>query len=183
MSRMTSKTAFTRCVVSDLPLVFTFAQQTTAALNSTQFGQKVGRCSTSSSPRTLGQPGRWLVHDSQGSVVAYVSADGRYLLQGDLIDLDNQVNLSEQSRTNARRELMATVADDQTILFSPEDVKYSVTVFTDVDCTYCRACTARLTSTWHLASRCVTCCTRATDRLHVRGIRPKMSGVQRSQWR
>ena len=33
---------------------------------------------------------------------------------------------------------MATVADDQTILFTPEEVKYSVSVFTDVDCTYCR---------------------------------------------
>ena len=29
----------------------------------------------------------------KGPIVAYVSADGRYLLQGDLIDLDNQVNL------------------------------------------------------------------------------------------
>ena len=74
----------------------------------------------------------------KGSVVAYVSADGRYLLQGDLIDLDNQVNLSERSRTDARRELMSSVGDDEVILFSPENIKHSVTVFTDVDCTYCR---------------------------------------------
>jgi thiol:disulfide interchange protein DsbC len=73
-----------------------------------------------------------------GSIVAYISADGRYLLQGDLIDLDTSVNLSENVRTDARRELMATVTDDQTILFTPEEVKYSVSVFTDVDCTYCR---------------------------------------------
>ncbi len=74
----------------------------------------------------------------QGSVVAYVSADGRYLLQGDLIDLDNQVNLSEATRTDSRRELMSKVTDDQVILFSPEEVKYTVSIFTDVDCTYCR---------------------------------------------
>ncbi len=74
----------------------------------------------------------------KGSVVAYVSADGRYLLQGDLIDLDNQVNLSEGSRTDARRELMSTVGDDEVILFSPANIKHTVTVFTDVDCTYCR---------------------------------------------
>lgn len=74
----------------------------------------------------------------KGAVTAYISADGRYLLQGDLIDLDNQLNLSEVSRTEARRELMATVADDEVIKFTPSEVKYSVAVFTDVDCTYCR---------------------------------------------
>ena len=74
----------------------------------------------------------------QGSLVAYISADGRYLMQGDLIDLDNQVNLSEVARNDSRRDLMASVADDDTIMFSPEDVKHSVTVFTDIDCTYCR---------------------------------------------
>ena len=74
----------------------------------------------------------------KGSLVAYISEDGRYLLQGDLIDLDTQVNLSEESRTDARRDLMSQVADDEVILFSPDDVKYTVSVFTDVDCTYCR---------------------------------------------
>ena len=74
----------------------------------------------------------------KGSLVAYISEDGRYLLQGDLIDLETQVNLSEESRTDARRDLMAQVPDDEVILFSPDDVKYSVSVFTDVDCTYCR---------------------------------------------
>ncbi len=74
----------------------------------------------------------------KGSIVAYVSEDGRYLLQGDMIDLDSQVNISEQSRSTARRDLMASILDDEAILFSPVDVKHSVTVFTDVDCTYCR---------------------------------------------
>lgn len=74
----------------------------------------------------------------KGSIVAYVSKDGRYLLQGDLIDLDQQVNLSERSRVKARKELISTVQDDQAILFSPTEIRYSVTVFTDVDCTYCR---------------------------------------------
>lgn len=74
----------------------------------------------------------------QGSIIAYVSDDGRYLLQGDLIDLDNQVNLSEQRRNTSRRDLMATLGDDDAISFSPAKVKHSVTVFTDIDCAYCR---------------------------------------------
>lgn len=74
----------------------------------------------------------------QGSIVAYVSADGRYLLQGDLIDLEQQVNVTEQSRNQVRHELVAGLADDHAIVFSPAEIKHSVTVFTDVDCTYCR---------------------------------------------
>jgi thiol:disulfide interchange protein DsbC len=74
----------------------------------------------------------------RGSVVAYISGDGRYLLQGDMIDLDEQVNLTELVRSDARRELMATISDDQFITFSPADVKYSVSIFTDTECTYCR---------------------------------------------
>jgi thiol:disulfide interchange protein DsbC len=80
----------------------------------------------------------------KGSIIAYISADGRYLLQGDLIDLDLQVNLSEQSRSSARRDLVATLKDDESILFSPVDPKYSVTIFTDVDCTYCRKLHAQI---------------------------------------
>ena len=74
----------------------------------------------------------------KGSIVAYISEDGRYLLQGDLIDLDRNINLSEVSRSDSRRELVAALQDDHAILFSPSDVKHSVTVFTDIDCGYCR---------------------------------------------
>ena len=80
--------------------------------------------------------GWYTIH--KGSIVAYISADGRYLLQGDLIDLDTQANLSEAVRNEARRELMASVKNEDVILFSPVDVKYSVSIFTDVECTYCR---------------------------------------------
>ena len=74
----------------------------------------------------------------KGSIVAYITTDGRYLLQGDLIDLDTRENISEASRTNARRDLMSDVDDEQTIMFSPEEAKYTVSIFTDIDCSYCR---------------------------------------------
>jgi thiol:disulfide interchange protein DsbC len=80
--------------------------------------------------------GWYTIH--RGSVVAYVSASGRYLLQGDMIDLDLNVNLSEAVRNDSRRDLMSAIPDDEVIAFSPSEVKYSVSVFTDVDCTYCR---------------------------------------------
>ena len=74
----------------------------------------------------------------KGAIVAYISSDGRYLLQGDLIDLELQVNLSEQSRDEARRAMMSEIPKEHMIIFSPKEVKYSISVFTDVDCTYCR---------------------------------------------
>lgn len=74
----------------------------------------------------------------KGAIIAYISADGRYLLQGDLIDLDDEVNLSEQDRNVARLEMLAAIPEDNMIVFSPEVPRFSVTVFTDIDCTYCR---------------------------------------------
>ena len=74
----------------------------------------------------------------KGAVVAYVSGDGRYLLQGDLIDLVQQINLSEKDRNDARVSMMSSVADDSLIVFTPETQRHSVSVFTDIDCTFCR---------------------------------------------
>jgi thiol:disulfide interchange protein DsbC len=74
----------------------------------------------------------------KGSIVAYVTEDGRYLMQGDLIDLETQVNLTEHARDDARRGMMASLGDDHVITFAPKDVKHTVTVFTDIGCTYCR---------------------------------------------
>lgn len=86
--------------------------------------------------------GWYTVH--KGSIVAYISEDGRYLLQGDLIDLDSQVNLSEMSRNDSRRELVSALKDEQAIMFSPTEVKHTVTVFTDIDCSFCRKLHAQI---------------------------------------
>ena len=74
----------------------------------------------------------------KGMVIAYISEDGRYLFQGNLIDLDNQINLTELTRSRSRQILLSSVKEDQFITFSPNEVKHSVVVFTDIDCIYCR---------------------------------------------
>ena len=74
----------------------------------------------------------------KGAIIAYISSDGRYLLQGDLIDLRDQVNLSEKDRNDARLKTMSSIPDEQTIVFTPEKVRHTVSVFTDIDCTFCR---------------------------------------------
>lgn len=73
-----------------------------------------------------------------GGQVVYVSDDGQYLLQGTLLDVGERKDLNEVAMADLRRELLATVPDSDRIVFAPEDPVYTVSVFTDVDCGYCR---------------------------------------------
>jgi thiol:disulfide interchange protein DsbC len=75
---------------------------------------------------------------TMGGLIAYVSADGKYLFSGNIYDLDTQTNLTASRRNSARAKALASVREDQMIIFSPENPKMTVTVFTDVDCGYCR---------------------------------------------
>ena len=67
-----------------------------------------------------------------------MSEDGRYLLNGSLMDLSNGRNLTEDKRAAGRLKLIKSVDESNTIVFSPAKVKHSVIVFTDIDCPYCR---------------------------------------------
>jgi thiol:disulfide interchange protein DsbC len=75
---------------------------------------------------------------TRGSDVSYVSSDGRYAIVGDMIDLDSDANLSENRRRGIRQRMLETVPESEMLVFSPKDPKYTVTVFTDIDCGYCR---------------------------------------------
>lgn len=75
---------------------------------------------------------------AQGAEIIYVSADGRHAFVGDLFDVAKETNLSESRRREARRQLMSAVPESQMLVFSPKQPRYTVTVFTDIDCGYCR---------------------------------------------
>jgi thiol:disulfide interchange protein DsbC len=70
--------------------------------------------------------------------IGYVSADGRYYLRGELLDMEKRENITDQRTQTLRKEALAAVDPKQMILFPAAHPKYTVTVFTDVDCTYCR---------------------------------------------
>lgn len=67
---------------------------------------------------------------------AYVSGD--HVLIGDLLNTKEQVNVGEVAQSARMSELIADVSTDQMIVFGPEKPKRYVTVFTDIDCGYCR---------------------------------------------
>jgi thiol:disulfide interchange protein DsbC len=77
----------------------------------------------------------------QGHDYVYVTADGKYLLQGDVIDLKTGEHLTENRRRADRLAALAQLGNANTIEFAPlppARPDYVVTVFTDVDCAYCR---------------------------------------------
>lgn len=73
-----------------------------------------------------------------GSQISYVTADGRYLIQGDIIDAEKDLNLTELRRTTVRLDAIEQVGESSMIIFEPDEVKRTITVFTDIDCGYCQ---------------------------------------------
>jgi thiol:disulfide interchange protein DsbC len=70
--------------------------------------------------------------------IVYATADGRYLIQGRVVDMETREDLTEGAKSEIRRELMAGIDTDRQITFAPEETAYDLTVFTDIDCGYCR---------------------------------------------
>jgi thiol:disulfide interchange protein DsbC len=69
--------------------------------------------------------------------VLYASQDGKYLMQGNLIDLENRVNVTDQALSGVRKDGIAQYQDSM-IVYKAENEKHQITVFTDITCGYCR---------------------------------------------
>ncbi|QSA99014.1 DsbC family protein [Methylococcus sp. EFPC2] len=83
-------------------------------------------------------PLKGLYEVTVGPKVFYVSEDGRYIVQGSLIDLETRSDLTEQRLGAARVNALNKVGLDNMIVFKPKTSKHVVYVFTDIDCGYCR---------------------------------------------
>lgn len=70
--------------------------------------------------------------------IVYATADGKYLIQGRVIDLETREDLTEGAKADIRKQFMAQMDTESQITFSPKDPTYELTVFTDIDCGYCR---------------------------------------------
>lgn len=76
-----------------------------------------------------------------GSESAWVSADGQYLVSGDLYRATAKglVNVSDENKMPLRREALAKLKPADMITFAAKGrEKARIYVFTDVDCGYCR---------------------------------------------
>jgi len=71
--------------------------------------------------------------------VVYVSADGRYLISGRMVDLDTREDLTERVLAAERVRVLDAVPEERMIVFEPEgEVRHTLTTFTDIDCPFCR---------------------------------------------
>jgi thiol:disulfide interchange protein DsbC len=73
-----------------------------------------------------------------GTRLIYVSEDGRYLLQGQVIDLETRTPLTEERLQDLKRVAIDGLDESDMIIYGDEKAPHTVTVFTDIDCGYCR---------------------------------------------
>lgn len=76
-----------------------------------------------------------------GPALFYVSEDGRHLFNGNLYDLQAppaERDLTEPKVATARTNAIGKMGADNMIVFKSPNQNQAVSVFTDVDCGYCR---------------------------------------------
>ena len=81
-----------------------------------------------------------LLEVSFDGTLLYATKDGRFLIQGDAYDVIQKINVTEQGRAVARAEALTKADPNTMIVFDVADgiPDYTITVFTDIDCGYCR---------------------------------------------
>lgn len=89
-----------------------------------------------------------------GTRVVYVSGDGRYMIQGQLVDLEARRNLTEERSSEIRSRWVSELPESDMVIFEAAgETRHTITVFTDVDCSYCRAMHAEIDELQELGIR------------------------------
>lgn len=74
-----------------------------------------------------------------GGQLVYVSDDGKYIMQGKLFDTSSQRDLTGTRLAVDVKKKLDAVPQAKRIVFAPNGKpQYKITVFTDLDCGYCR---------------------------------------------
>ena len=76
--------------------------------------------------------------------IVYATSDGKFLIQGRMIDMATREDLTEGAKSDIRKNLLASVDESKQITFAPEEPQYDLMVFTDIDCGYCRKLHAQM---------------------------------------
>ena len=73
-----------------------------------------------------------------GPEVIYMTRDGSYIVKGEILDINERRNLTEDVRADSRVKLLNEIKKDEYIEFAGKNARDAIYVFTDVDCGYCR---------------------------------------------
>ena len=70
--------------------------------------------------------------------IAYVTADGKYLIAGDLIDVENRQNLTQRKQDAQRLTALEDVPGERKLVYPSEgETKHAITILTDPTCPFC----------------------------------------------
>ena len=72
-----------------------------------------------------------------GSQIVYVTGDGRYFVDGRIVDLKTREDLTEPRLASVRKAAVNAVPEKDMVIFAPAKYDHTITVFTDIDCPYC----------------------------------------------
>ena len=74
-----------------------------------------------------------------GSQIMYMTKDARYILDGDLFDMQSKKNITEDARGSIRLDALGKLGEKNMLVYEPKGkVNHTITVFTDIYCPYCR---------------------------------------------
>jgi len=73
-----------------------------------------------------------------GDSFIYMTADGKHAVKGDIINIRRNVNITENRRAEARLNIISKMPKEKMIIYPVKNKRFSITVFTDIDCVYCR---------------------------------------------
>ena len=125
--------------ITSLLTSFTVSADISADSGATELKQALARSMPGIEPSKISiTPVTGLYEVIVGSQVVYMSVDARYMIEGDLIDLKTKANISENAKSSIRLAAIDHLGADNMLIYKPKEVKDTITVITDINCTYCR---------------------------------------------
>ncbi|MEZ5538370.1 MAG: DsbC family protein [Pseudomonadales bacterium] len=134
LASLIASTALVSLAHASAPVPAEQANVLRAAVQKARPGISIGEMRTSSIP------GLFEV-DLGGKDTVYMSADGKYLITGTMYRVENKkfVNVADERMQPMRVQKLAAIKKEDMVVFSPQGkAKSYFTVFTDIDCGFCR---------------------------------------------
>ena len=75
-----------------------------------------------------------------GAQIVYITPDAKYVLEGNLIDIQQRVNITERRQGTIQYAAISSMDESKMVVYRPaeaDDKKRTITIFTDTSCPYC----------------------------------------------
>ncbi|KZN44871.1 DsbC family protein [Pseudoalteromonas luteoviolacea] len=76
--------------------------------------------------------------------ILLASKDGQHLFWGKVIDTSTSTDLIEQANQHHRQTLLASIPREKLLTYSATEERHKITIFTDIDCPFCRKLHAQI---------------------------------------